>query len=48
MKSTVVLLVEDNPDDEALTLQVFRKWRLANPVVVAPDGAEALARLHLR
>ena len=42
MKGTVVLLVEDNPDDEALTLRVLRKWRLSNPVVVARDAGEAL------
>lgn len=38
----VILLVEDNPDDEALTLRAFRKNNILNPVVVARDGAEAL------
>lgn len=38
----VILLVEDNPDDEALTLRAFRKNHISNPVVVARDGAEAL------
>ena len=38
----VILLVEDNPDDEALTLRAFRKNHISNPVVVAHDGAEAL------
>lgn len=36
-----ILLVEDNPDDEALTLRAFGKNRIANPVVVAHDGVEA-------
>jgi two-component system response regulator len=38
----MILLVEDNPDHEALTLRALRKAGLANPVVVARDGAEAL------
>ena len=37
-----ILLVEDNPDDEALTLRAFGKNRITNPVVVAHDGVEAL------
>jgi len=37
-----ILLVEDNPDDEALTLRAFSKNRITNPVVVARDGVEAL------
>jgi CheY-like chemotaxis protein len=36
-----ILLVEDNPDDEALTLRAFSKNRISNPVVVAHDGVEA-------
>ena len=38
----VILLVEDNPDDEMLTLRAFRKKKILNPVVVARDGVEAL------
>lgn len=36
-----ILLVEDNPDDEALTLRAFGKNGIRNPVVVAHDGVEA-------
>ena len=42
MQNKVVLLVEDNPDDEALTLRALRKHNLANEIVVARDGQEAL------
>ena len=45
MREAVILLVEDNPDDEALTLRAMRKNRLANPVVVVHDGVEALEYL---
>ena len=37
-----ILLVEDNPDDEALTLHALSRNRIPNPVVVAHDGVEAL------
>ncbi len=37
-----ILLVEDNPHDEELTLRALRKNGVSNPVVVAHDGAEAL------
>ncbi len=37
-----ILLVEDNRDDEALTLRAFKKHQIPNPVVVARDGVEAL------
>ena len=42
MDDKVILLVEDNPDDEALTLRAFRQNKIRNPVVVARDGVEAL------
>jgi two-component system response regulator len=37
-----ILLVEDNPKDEALTLRALRKSNIVNRVDVARDGAEAL------
>jgi two-component system, response regulator len=38
----LILLVEDNPDDELLTLRAFKKTNLAPRIVVARDGVEAL------
>jgi two-component system, response regulator len=40
-----ILLVEDNPDDVALTLRAFEKYHLANQIVVAHDGQEAIEYL---
>ncbi|MEW6490491.1 MAG: response regulator [Thermodesulfobacteriota bacterium] len=40
-----VLLIEDNPADVDLTLRAFARRKLANPVLVARDGEEALAFL---
>src|ERR1700731_2605755 len=42
MNDNVILLVEDNPDDEALTLRALKKNNIKNEVVIAHDGAEAL------
>jgi two-component system response regulator len=42
MNNGVILLVEDNPDDVRLTLRALQKNHIANPVVVARDGVEAL------
>lgn len=42
MHEKIILLVEDNPDDEALTLRAFGKNNIKNEVVVARDGVEAL------
>lgn len=38
----MILLVEDNPDDEALTRRALAKNNIQNDVLVAHDGAEAL------
>ena len=40
-----ILLVEDNPDDVALTLRAFRQSKIANEIIVAHDGIEALEYL---
>lgn len=42
MSSNLILLVEDNPDDEALALRALRKTAVPSQVVVARDGVEAL------
>jgi two-component system response regulator len=42
MKDKIILLVEDNPDDETLTLRALKKNNIGNQVIVARDGAEAL------
>ncbi|HXI54941.1 MAG TPA: response regulator [Polyangia bacterium] len=48
MNDKVILLVEDNPNDEALTLRALKKGHVMNPVVVVRDGAEALDFLFAR
>ena len=42
MSGKIILLVEDNPDDEALTLRALKKNNILNEVIVARDGAEAM------
>jgi two-component system response regulator len=42
MSEKMILLVEDNPDDEELTLRALRQAKVANDIVVARDGAEAI------
>jgi len=42
MDNKVILLVEDNPRDEALTLRALRKGNILNEIIVARDGVEAL------
>jgi two-component system response regulator len=43
-----ILLVEDNPDDAALTLRAFERNNMLNPIAVARDGVEALDFLFAR
>jgi two-component system response regulator len=42
MEERVILLVEDNPDDELLTLRALQRNNISNKVVVARDGLEAI------
>ena len=42
MINEVILLVEDNPDDEALAIRALTKNNVTNRIVVARDGVEAL------
>jgi CheY-like chemotaxis protein len=42
MNQRVILLVEDNSDDEVLTIRALKENLIVNPVVVAHDGVEAL------
>jgi two-component system response regulator len=46
--SKVILLVEDNPDDVALTLRAFKRSHVMNTIAVARDGIEALDFLFAR
>jgi CheY-like chemotaxis protein len=42
MNGRSILLVEDNPDDEALAIRALRRSRITNEIVVVRDGVEAL------
>lgn len=42
MSDKLIMVVEDNPDDEELTLRALRQGKVANEIVVTRDGAEAL------
>jgi two-component system, response regulator len=42
MATQLIVLVEDNPDDQTLTLRALKKQNIANDIVVLNDGVEAL------
>ncbi|BAY30537.1 response regulator receiver protein [Nostoc carneum NIES-2107] len=42
ISNKMILLVEDNPDDEALAIRALRRNHISNEIVVARDGVEAL------
>jgi two-component system, response regulator len=48
MNDKIILLVEDNSDDVALTLRAFQKNNISNKIVVAGDGVEALDYLYAK
>lgn len=48
MQNKTILLVEDNPDDEELTLKALKNSNVVNQIVVAHDGVEALDYLFGR
>jgi len=48
VENKTILLVEDNPDDEALTLRALKRNNILNNLVVARDGAEALDYLFAK
>jgi CheY-like chemotaxis protein len=41
-RDKIILLVEDNPDDEALAIRALKRNHISNEIVVAHDGVEAL------
>jgi two-component system response regulator len=48
MSKRTILLVEDNPDDVALTIRALKKNKILNDIIVAKDGAEALDYLFCK
>ena len=45
MAAPLIVLVEDNPDDQALTLRALKKQNVANDIIVLRDGVEAVEYL---
>ena len=45
MKQGTIVIVEDNPDDEALMLRAFKQHKLTNEIVALRDGVEAIEYL---
>ncbi|HAL91603.1 MAG TPA: two-component system response regulator [Verrucomicrobia bacterium] len=48
MRGKYILLAEDNPNDAELTVSALADAHMADPIVVVPDGAEALDFLYRR
>lgn len=48
MMNGPILIVEDNPDDEALTIHALKTNKITNPVIVARNGLEALDYMFCR
>jgi two-component system, response regulator len=48
LKNNVIMLVEDNPDDEALTVRALKKNTIVSEIVVARDGVQALDYLFAK
>lgn len=48
MNNKTILLIEDNPSDIDLTKQAFKKWHIANKLVVVEDGQDALDYIFCR
>ncbi|HVG26219.1 MAG TPA: response regulator [Acidobacteriaceae bacterium] len=46
MSESMILLVEDDPDHEALAIRALRKANVANQILVARDGAEAIEYMN--
>jgi DNA-binding response OmpR family regulator len=42
MPAQMIVLVEDNPDDQTLTLRALKKQNIANEIIVLGDGVAAL------
>jgi two-component system, response regulator len=48
MSEKVILLVEDNPDDELLTIRALKKHNILNEIIIVRDGLEALDYVFCR
>lgn len=48
LNTKTILLVEDNPDDEALAIRALKRHHISNEVIVAHDGVEALEYLFCK
>ena len=46
IKSKIILLIEDNPDDEMLTIQALKDSNISNDLVVARDGKTSGQRFN--